>query len=137
MQRDSINRPGRGQRASDPEPPDLPPTGEGRAAMGVAGVFIGLLAAWMMWIVNKFLDGNTWGDLIVRLILDELTLTAALFGLMLLVWALFAPAWLSRALQASRHKLQRTIALVVILFGAATLILLFVVPVLVWLGIVE
>lgn len=105
--------------------------------MGVAGILIGLLAAWMTWIINKFLDGNTWGDLIVRLILDEFTYAAALFGLMLLVWALFTPAWLSRALRAARHKLQRTIALVAILFGAATLILLFVVPLLVWLGIVD
>ncbi len=137
MQRDSINRPGRGQRASASEPSDLPPAAEGRAEMGVVGIFIGLLAAWMMWIINKFLDGNTWGDLIVRLILDELALAAALFGLMLLVWALFAPAWLSRALRAARHKLQRPIALVAILFGAATLILLFAVPGLAWLGIVE
>jgi hypothetical protein len=108
-----------------------------RSSIGVAALVLGLLSAWMLWIVHKFLDGGGWLDLIVGLVLDEWTLAVGLFALVLLIWAIFTPAWLSRALTAAYKKLTWAMALVGLLFGAATLILLLVVPVLVQLGMLQ
>jgi hypothetical protein len=105
--------------------------------MGVVALVLGLLSVWMLWIVHNFLDRGGWFGLLVGLVLDEFILASGLFALVLLTWAIFAPAWLSRAFTAAYHKLTGTIALVGLLFGAAILILLLVIPVLLQLGILQ
>jgi hypothetical protein len=119
-----------------PEPGN-PFGGTGRPTMAVAAIGLGALSAWMFWIVNTFLDGGGWFDLIVGLVLDDLILAVGLFAVVLLIWAIFTPAWLSRLLASSQKKLHRAIALIGILFGVSLMILLLVFPVLVQLGIMR
>lgn len=73
--------------------------------MGLVAAFVGLLSAWMLWIVHKFAGGDDWFSLIVTLILDELALTGLLFSAVALIWACFAPARLGRILGAALGKL--------------------------------
>jgi hypothetical protein len=111
--------------------------GSSRPSMGVAALVIGLLSGWMFWIVHNFLDRDAWLGLLAGLVLDEWVLASGLFALVLMIWAIFAPAWLSRVLVAAYHKLGLMIALVGLLFVAASLILLLVVPALLQLGILQ
>lgn len=105
--------------------------------MGIVALVLGVMAAWMSWIVHKFLDGGGWYDLIVGLILDELILAVGLFAFVLLIRAIFAPAWLDRILVAAGHKLVWAILLVGTLFGLAAFILLFIGPILLHFGVVR
>jgi hypothetical protein len=98
--------------------------GASRPVLGVTALALGLFAVWMAWIVHRFLDGRGWFDLIVGLILDELILTIGLFALLLLVWAMFAPAWLTRLLSTAYQKVSWVVAFVAFLFGAGLLLVI-------------
>jgi hypothetical protein len=109
----------------------------GRFALAVIALPFGLLSAWMLWVVHRFLDRKGWFDLIVAVVLDEFILAVGLFALTLLIGAIFAPSWLARAFTAVSRKLVRMTTLVVLLFGAAFVIVMFVLPVLVRLGVLR
>lgn len=90
---------------------DLPGEGEflggaGRVTAGLVAIVMGSLAGLILRLVHKFLDDVGWFTLAVRLIFDELALTALLFSITLLIWALFAPAWLYRPLGIAYRKLN-------------------------------
>ena len=42
-------------------------------AMSVVAALFAIPAIWMHWMLRKFADGDEWFDVIVRLILDEIT----------------------------------------------------------------
>ena len=107
-----------------------------RLATGVFAVVLGLLAVWMFYIIRMTLDGDGWFDLIVGLVLRELTIAVGLLASLLLLWAISAPDWVSRVYTAAYRKLVWALALVGLLFGAAILFLV-VGPVLVFLGILR
>lgn len=96
--------------------------------MAVGALAIGALSAWMLWMVNKLLDGNTLYDWVVGLVLDEVILAAGFFAVLLFVWALFTPAWLTRLINAAYHKLTRSLAWLGILFAASVLFMILVLP---------
>ena len=75
----------------------------------------------MLRIVNQFVDGNGWYDLIVRFVLDDLILAVGLFAIALLIWAVFAPPGLPRMLASAQHKLTWGVAVFWLLIGAAVL----------------
>ncbi len=104
--------------------------------MGVFAVALGLLALWMWYIIRMSLDGDSWFDLIVGLILRELAVAVGLFAALLLLWATFAPEWIARVYVAACRKLFLALALVGLLFGSAILFLV-VGPLLVFLGILR
>jgi hypothetical protein len=109
----------------------------GRFALAAIALPLGLLSAWMLWVVHRFLDGKGWFDLIVAVVLDEFILAVGLFALTLLIGAIFAPTWLSRAFTAVSRKLVWATTVIAILFGLAFLIVMFVLPVLARLGILR
>ncbi len=90
----------------------------------------------MFYIIRMTLDGDGWFDLIVGVVLREFTIAVGLLASLLLLWAIFAPDWLSRVYMAAYRKLVLALALVGLLFGAAILFLV-VGPVLVFLGILR
>jgi hypothetical protein len=92
-----------------------------RFTLGAAALAFGFLAGWMYWIVQTRLVGQTWIDFVVRLILDEFILTVAVFCVVLLLGAVFAPKWLSRAIAAVRSKLMIAIGFFGLLFAAGLL----------------
>lgn len=106
--------------------------GASRPSMAVGAIAIGVLSAWMFWIVHTFLDGRGWFDLIVGHILEEVIFTADAFAVLLLIWALFAPNWLTRILNAAYHKLAHTIAWLGLLFAASVFLLTVVLPLVFW-----
>ncbi|MBV9125250.1 MAG: hypothetical protein JO112_17985 [Planctomycetes bacterium] len=107
-----------------------------RLALGGVGLLFGVLAAWLFWMVQHYLTGHGWFDLIVSLVLYELSGAAGLLALVLLIRAVFAPAWLSRILAGAIQKLGCAIALFCLAFiGAHVLFFFFGGPFLVWLGI--
>jgi hypothetical protein len=108
-----------------------------RIALAVVALPFGLLSAWMVWIVHRFLDGKGWFDVIVGAVLNEFILAVGLFALILLVGAVFAPTWLARAFAAVTRKLVRVTTLVILLLVGVFLIVMFVQPVLVRLGVLQ
>jgi hypothetical protein len=120
-------------RAPSNESPDQ----DDRVGMGVVGIIFGLIAAWMAWFLNKFLNGNGWFEWIVGWVLYDLALAIGLFSLVQLIGAIFAPRWLTRAFELASHKLIWAIGGFWLLMGAATIGLLIVVPILLWLGVVQ
>jgi hypothetical protein len=95
---------------------------EMRAGLGCISVPIGIIAAWMFWIVNTCLDGHGVFDLVVGLLLDELIGAIALFAMANLVWAIFAPRWLERLLGSVYAHLAHAIAWFWIIVVSAVLI---------------
>ena len=81
-----------------------------RLGLGCISIPIGVIAAWMFWIVHTFLDGHGVFDLVVGLLLDELIGAIALFAIASLVWAIFAPKWLGRLLGVVFAHLAHAIA---------------------------
>ncbi len=113
------------------------PLDAGRIALAVIAFPFALLCAWMLWIVHKYLDGKGWFDLIVGIVLNEFILAVGLFALILLIEAIFAPTWLSRAFEAVCQKVIWATGALVLLFGVAFLLVLFVLPILIRLGILR
>jgi hypothetical protein len=114
-----------------------PPDVSSRVALALVALPFGLLAAWMFWIVHKFLVGPGWIDRIVGAVLDEFILAVGLFTVTLLIGAMFAPAWLSRAISTAYWKLVSSITVVSVLFGTVLLIVIIVLPILVGLGLLK
>jgi hypothetical protein len=108
-----------------------------RLRLGVVALSLAFMPAWWFWFVHKWWVRRGWLDLIVGVIFDEFFVAVGLFALVLLIWAIFTPAWLAHLLTAAYRKLLWAIVLVGLLFCSATLILFLVVPVLLWLGIVQ
>jgi hypothetical protein len=118
------------------EPETLFVEGSSRPAIGMFAVVLGLLAVWMFYIIRISLDGDGWFDLIVGFVLRELIIALGLFATLLLLWAIFAPGWISRVYAAACRKLVLALAFVGLLFGSAILFLVMG-PVLVFLGILR
>ncbi len=89
-----------------------------RLTLGLAAIILGAVAAWMFWLVNRFLGGGGWYDWIVGLFLDELILALALFSVVNLVWALFRPAWMGHLLVRVYKNLGHAIVWFWIFFGS-------------------
>ncbi len=58
--------------------------------MGCVAVIFGLLAFWIAWIAATCLDGSSWFDFVVRMVLQEVILAVGLLALILLVQAVCA-----------------------------------------------
>ena len=112
-----------GEISTNSSAPDaIPNDGTSRFAVGCLSIVFGLFAGWMLWIVHNFLDRRGWFDWIVGQILDEIILAVAVFAIVLLIWAVFAPPWIPRLLAAAYRNLTKAIMLVVVLlFGSAAL----------------
>lgn len=114
----------------------LPATPADRAFMGILGIVVGAFGAWMGWVVQKFLDGNTWGDFIVRVILNDLVFAILLFAVALIVHAVF-PKLGSWLLEKTTGTMTSSVAIVFICFGVPMLLFLALTPVLWFFGIVN
>jgi uncharacterized membrane protein len=113
-----------------PEPETFQFGNASRPSMGVAAVALIMLSVWMLWIDHKYAKGGGPFELIVAVVIGELTLSIGLFASVLLIWAMFAPAWLSRVLQAAHDKLAWAIV-------ATGVILTLVIPALALLRILQ
>ncbi len=98
-----------------------------RVGLVVFACVVGAIAYWMFWIVENFLDGRTWGDTVVRLVLHDLIFTIGLFALALIVHAFF-PQPTARFVQFAIEKLGIMLTLVLGVFFAGVLFVAFVVP---------
>ncbi len=113
-----------------PEPPPRPtfaydPADLGsRLSMGVFATILGVMAAWMGWIVWTFLDGGGWFDFAVGLILDEVIFALAVYALANLIWAVFAPRWLTGVLDGAGGHLVRAIQVFGIVFASSVVIVI-------------
>ena len=84
--------------------------GATRVGAGCLAICFGLFAVWMWWIVDNFLVGGGWFNLIVTFVLDDLILAVGLLALTFVIWALFAPAWIPRMFAAARKSVVKAIA---------------------------
>ncbi len=78
----------------------------GRCGLACVAISLIGLDAWILWITHRFVGWQGWFDRIVGLLLHELILTVGVFGLLLLVWAAFTPAWIRNILAAVHRKIS-------------------------------
>ena len=72
--------------------------------------------------VHKFANEDNWFDFIVRLVLDEMVVAMGLFAVVLLIRAVFAPAWLTALVNwAAAHAAQVVLGVFAVLFGSLIL----------------
>lgn len=107
-----------------------------RPAIGAIAIAILLVDKLIISIYFDFMQGNGWYELIVGAVVLELIVAVGLYGWVLLIWAVFAPAWLSRLFTAAYRKLTWALAFVCLLFGAAILFVM-VAPILIFLGMIR
>lgn len=101
----------------DPQPPAHDPLVE-RIVLGVFALILGAIASWLYWVVHRFDRGPAgvgWFR-ILSLIVDEFIYAVFLFAAVLLLKAVFAPAWLDQFLQFAYHHLRQAIWIIYGLF---------------------
>ena len=90
-----------------------------RIGLVVFAILIWSIAAWMFWIVEKFVDGKTWWDFAVKLVLHDLIFAVAVFGCALIAHAC-CPAATQKIVEKAAAKLH-VVAWVIIGLVACTL----------------
>jgi hypothetical protein len=106
-----------------------------RTSLGCASVFLGAIAAWMIWFVHKFLDGAGWVEFLIRTLLDELAFSIGLFAIVILIWALFTPEWIRRSLTAATERIMLAVIVFFALLLGVPVVLLAVFAVLALFGV--
>ncbi len=109
---------------------------EARVGFGFFACLFSLLAYWMFYIVQNFLDGNGWWDWIVGFVLHDLIVSIWLFSLGMLIIAIFDPQWIRYLFLETTKKLFWAIGIFFFLLVAVTFVVIFVLPILEQLGLI-
>jgi hypothetical protein len=101
----------------DTQPPSHDPLVE-RIVLALFALILGAIASWLYWVVHRFDRGPAGAGWIriLSLIVDEFIYAVFLFAAVLLLKAVFAPAWLDRCLHFAYHHLQHAILIISGLF---------------------
>lgn len=86
-----------------------------RIGLALFALILGLLGTWIYWAAHRFEQGPPGGLRWVYLIVDEFVYAIWLFAVLLLVRAIFAPAWLDRLLRFAYKHLRDVILLIGVL----------------------
>jgi hypothetical protein len=78
--------------------------GPRRVRFALAGFSSGILAAWILSIAQRFLNGNDWASWIIGFVIFDCGAASAMCSMLFLIGAIFAPAWVPRVLAWAIEK---------------------------------
>lgn len=107
-----------------------------RVAIAAIAILILVIAGWMFWTVETFADGDTWWDFWLKLVLHDLVFTIMVFGSALVAHACF-PERTRQFAERATAKLSIVLSVIMVLVYTTVFFVSLVLPVLMYLGIVE
>ena len=106
-----------------------------RIGIAACAILFWSVAAWMFWLVEKFVDGNTWWDFAVKIVLHDLIFAIAVFGGALIAHACY-PTMTQRLLEKAAAKLHVVVWVIIGLVVCTLVFVSLVLPALLHFGIV-